>query len=297
MQRDQPDLNDFSVGGATISVSPTGRGRWAAERLARPFFGHRADPVLRMSTTQWDRGASSVGVMAFESARGWSITEGPACWRVSFFRDGGRRGPVTYQALEIDRSWQSATFYLPRARTGPSAWPFFLGYPLEPILFMSLLARAQGAVVHATGVIHGGQGWVFAGTHGAGKSTIAGLLGKRADCTVLNDDRVVVRRVDGVWRVFGTPWAGTVLKVSPASAPLGGVLFLRHSETTEAIRLEPRRVPAAFLPRCFHPYWDRQALDGLLETTGRLAREVPCYDFPFAPDARAVLATVSAVRP
>jgi hypothetical protein len=295
LQSHQPDLNDFTVGGATVSVSPAGRGRWAAERLARPFFGHRADPVLRISTSRMDSVAPLPGVVAFESARGWSVTEGASCWRVSFFRDRGGRGPVAYQFLEIDRSWRSGVFYLPRARTGPSAWPFYLGYPLEPILFTSLLARAEGAVVHATGLIHRGQGWVFAGTHGAGKSTVARLLGDRADCAVLNDDRVVVRRVDGVWRVFGTPWAGTILKASPASAPLGGILFLRHSETTAAIRLEPRGVPAAFLPRCFHPYWDRQALDGLLETTARLAREVACYDFPFAPDARAVLAAVLAV--
>ena len=200
------------------------------------------------------------------------------------------------QFLEIDRSWRSAIFYLRRARTGPGAWPFFLGYPLEPILFTSLLARAAGALVHATGVIHRGQGWVFAGTHGAGKTTIAGLLERRADCAVLNDDRVVVRRVDGVWRVFGTPWAGTILKASPASAPLAGILFISHGEATRATRLEPGRAAASFLPRCFHPYWDRQALEALLETTARLAREVPCYDFPFVPDTAVILGAVAAAR-
>ena len=204
---------------------------------------------------------------------------------------------MPYQFLEIDRSWQSAVFHLPRVRTGPRARPFFLGYPLEPILFTSLLGRSEGAVVHATGLIHRGQGWVFAGTHGAGKSTIASLVRRRGDGVLLNDDRVVVRRVDGVWRVFGTPWAGTVLKVSPASAPLAGILFLRRGAVTRATRLEPGRVAAMFLPRCFHPYWDREALDALLATTARLAHEVPCYDFPFVPDEAAIIEAIAVLRP
>jgi hypothetical protein len=294
--RRQPDLNDFTVGGATVFVAPAGRGRWAAERLARPFFGRHGEPVIRITTVPLDGQAPVAGTVAFESGNGWSITEGPMAWRVSFFRD--RRLPgAAFQFLEIDRSWRSAVFHLPRARTGPRAWPFFLGYPLEPILFTSLLARAEGAVVHATGVIHGGRGWVFAGTHGAGKSTIAGLLGRRPDCTVLNDDRVVVRRVEGQWRVFGTPWAGTVLKASPESAPLAGILFIRHGRATRAVRLDPTRVARAFLPRCFHPYWDRLAVDALLGATGRLAREVPCYEFPFVRDPREILGALAGARP
>jgi len=237
-----------------------------------------------------------VGAVKFESARGWSISEGPSSWCVTFFNDRGRRGPVVHHFLEIDRSWRSAVFHLPRARTGSRTWPFFLGYPLERILFTDLLARFEGAVVHATGVIHDGQGWVFAGTHGAGKSTIASLVQNRPDCVLLNDDRVVVRRVDGDWRVFGTPWAGTVLTVSPASAPLAGILFLRHDAATSAIRLETGRAAAALVPRCFHPHWDRQALEALLATTVRLAQEVACYDFPFTPNTSAILEALADIR-
>src|SRR5262249_13714199 len=173
---------------------------------------------------------------------------------------------------------------------------FAVGYPWRMLLFTSLLVHGDGAIVHATGVVIDGAGWVFAGPHRAGKSTLARLFKARSNVTVLNDDRVAVRHVDGRWHVFGTPWAGSARLNANASAPIRGVCLIRHGRTTKPTRLAPARAAEALLARCLHPYWERAAALKLLDTVARLVSDVPCYDFPFAPSLASVLRGLQVAR-
>ena len=81
------------------------------------------------------------------------------------------------------------------------------------------------------------------GPSGAGKSTTARLWQQRGDATVLCDDRIIVRQMEGAFRAYGTPWHGDIPAVSPASAPLERILFIRHGAEN---RLTPLR-PAEYL--------------------------------------------------
>jgi len=157
------------------------------------------------------------------------------------------------------------------------------------VLFASLLAHAGGAIVHAAGVVIDGEGWIFAGTHGAGKSTLARLFRARPDVTVLNDDRLAVRRVDGRFMVFGTPWAGSARASADAVAPLRGVCLIRHGRATTPRPVTPAQAAPRLVARCLHPYWDRAATAKLLDTIAELVADIPCYDLPFTPTLRSIL--------
>jgi hypothetical protein len=230
--------------------------------------------------------------VSFDSGIGWRVTESETAWDVALGVDDP--GASVYPALSVRRDWRTGRLYLPapaRTRTAP---PFPLVYPLDRLVFTSLLAHAGGLVVHGTGIVRDGRGFVFAGTHGAGKSTLARLFHRAEAATLLNDDRVVVRRVDGEWRLFGTPWSGTVRATAAASAPVAAILFIRHGAATRPRRLGPAEAAARLLPRCLHPYWDRAGLEALLTTAGGVAAEVACLDFPFVPRLRPVVAALEA---
>ena len=289
-------MNRLTVGGATVAVAAEGRGRWSTTRRARLFARATGWPVLSIVPAPLAAAPAEPARPSFDSGRGWWVSERQGGWSISFWDDHRRPSPALCQVLSVDRSWSSGHLYLSPAFTGPGARPFWLWYPLEQLLFTTLLGRSRGAVVHASAIVSDGVGWVFAGTHGAGKSTTAALFAGRPNTVVLSDDRVVVRRVGGAWEVFGTPWAGTVMKASPLSAPVGGILFLRHGPPTTATPLLAASAATRLLARCFHPYWDRCALDGLLETVTSIALDVPCYDFPFVPDADAIVAALPRLR-
>lgn len=290
-------MDGLTVGGATVLLSQEkDAGAWSVDRLHQPFFRLGGSPALALSILSLSLFRPQEGGLCFNSGVAWRAFEAPESFSL-VFEGKSRLGSLEVcRALSVDRAWRSGTLYLPAFRRSSAPRPFPLDYPVEQLLFVSLLACSAGAVVHGTGVILDGQGFVFAGTHGAGKSTLAALFRHRRGVRLLNDDRVVVRHLDGQWRVFGTPWAGTVRQVSSESAPLGGVFFIRHDTATRAIPFFPSQAAPRLLARCFHPYWDREGLGALIAAVGRLVREVPCYDFPFTPRLQPVLRVLDSVR-
>jgi len=282
-------VRGLTIGGATVALSSLrGRRPWAVDRLHRAFVGTGGAPRLDVAVRPLAPAVPPSGDVVFDSGTGWDVARTRDGWSCRFWHTGAR--PRLAQALVADRRWRRATLYVPAGDE-----PFFLAYPVEPFLFLNLLTRSAALVVHAAGVVRDGRAWLFTGPHGAGKSTIATLLGRDPATALLSDDRVVVRRLRGRWHAWGTPWSGTVRRAtSPAPAPLAAVCFIRHGVTTRAAPLAPGAAATRLVPRCLHPFWDRAGLAGLLASAEHLAAAVPCFELPFVPRAEAIVGAVEA---
>jgi hypothetical protein len=79
---------------------------------------------------------------------------------------------------------------------------------LGHLLLVSILHRHQALLIHASGVVINKEGILFCGISGAGKTTLSKLWKQRAGTTVLSDDRVLVRKEQQGYVVYGTPWPG-----------------------------------------------------------------------------------------
>lgn len=92
------------------------------------------------------------------------------------------------------------------------------GYPdwyLESLalfrkLCVYLLDKGDGIIFHASAICIDNKAYLFTAPSGTGKSTHARFLreklGERA--FMINDDKPIVRKVDGEFFVYGTPWNG-----------------------------------------------------------------------------------------
>ncbi len=175
-----------------------------------------------------------------------------------------------------------------RARIFNPSPDLYLGGRLDSLMILSsdqiLLARALpflgGAFVHAAGVDLGGRGLLFAGPSEAGKSTVVKMVRDRAK--ILCDDRMIVRRGPGGFRIHGTWSHGELPEVSPESAPLTALLFLRQSRENRAERIsDPKAVLKDLLPRFVRPLVSADWWDRVLVLAEEMAAEVPCYDLHF----------------
>jgi hypothetical protein len=137
-------------------------------------------------------------------------------------------------------------------------------------------------LIHACGVDDGGRGYLFVGQSGHGKTTMARLWGPGA--TILSDDRIIVRRRDDRYVIFGTPWHGELDAAAAQEVPLDKVFVLRHAEASRAEPITGAAAAAILLARCFPPFWDRTGMSFTLDWLGRLVSEVPCYDLGFVPE-------------
>ena len=72
------------------------------------------------------------------------------------------------------------------------------------------LKNCDGIVFHSSAIMVDGNAYLFTAPSGTGKSTHARLwremLGDRA--VMINDDKPIVKYVDGEFYVYGTPWNG-----------------------------------------------------------------------------------------
>ncbi len=164
-----------------------------------------------------------------------------------------------------------------------------LSSPLDELLFGALLARGRGTEVHACGLIDPkGRGHLFVGKSGAGKTTMATLWQDVPGVTILSDDRIILRKLDGKTWMYGTPWHGEGSMASADKAPLTRIYFLQKGDRNELL---PRRIAKAALGLSafsFAPFYSREAVEFTLGFAEEVTREIPCYDLKVMPDQRVV---------
>lgn len=165
---------------------------------------------------------------------------------------------------------------------------FVYNYPLPELHMINLLARGYGVLVHACVVKDGENGLLFAGTSGSGKSTIAEIWNGEKYATVLCDDRAIIRKQDGQFFLYGTPWHGMAGLSSPGAVPLNKIYILKKDEQNNFVDLKPVDTINKLLVRSFPTYWNADGMDFTLSFLEQLVQEIPCYDLGFVPDGSVV---------
>jgi len=194
-----------------------------------------------------------------------------------------------------------------------------LQYPLDEVIVGHLLGRGRGVELHGCGIIHdrflgssvpgssAGSpeepeeprnrgtrvGRLFVGQSEAGKTTTAGLWLARGGVEIVSDDRVVVREIDGEWRMFGTPWHGEAELSSPSSAPLAGVYLLQQATASRLVDVTPAEAAARLFGCAFPPFYDADSVAFTLELLDRLVANVPVRVLEFMRDASAIDAVLA----
>jgi|WetSurMetagenome_2_1015567.scaffolds.fasta_scaffold246203_1 hypothetical protein len=161
---------------------------------------------------------------------------------------------------------------------------YLFEHPLDQLALVNYLARAQGALLHSSGLICDDQGWLFVGMSGAGKSTIAKIW-QAAGGKILGDDRIVLRRQNGLLHIHGTPWPGELGVASPDSAPLKNIFFLEKSPRNFIRPLPPMEVVTRLVAGSFLPLYNKQGMAAILDFFSQVISDIPCYELGFVPEA------------
>ena len=156
------------------------------------------------------------------------------------------------------------------------------------VMYALATANSQTALFHSSVVSYQGKAYMFLGHSGTGKSTHSSLWLKYIEGTELvNDDNPVVRIIDGVARVYGSPWSGKTPCYRNVVYPVGAIVKLDQAPYNEIKRLKGVRAYAAVVPSISGKRWDKQLAEGLHETENLLAQIVPVWHLDCLPDEAA----------
>lgn len=150
-----------------------------------------------------------------------------------------------------------------------------------------LLMHLDSFLLHSSVVLANGKAVLFCGQSGAGKSTQASLWKDFANAEIINGDRCVITKKDGVFRGGGSVWSGTSGIYSAKSAPIGGIFALRKGNDTSVRRLGIQAFSELYSQTTLNT-WDEEFMRKVTGLLQDLLLEVPVWELTCRADREAV---------
>jgi hypothetical protein len=261
----------------------------------REFLVPAGAPQVRVLTTYDEPACMGAGRVLFDASPVWRLRERGSAVEFSFtcLAFAGR----PYKTAVFTKDFRTGTVHLAPEAFSQRESVDPLEHPLDELLVASVLARGHGVELHTCGVVDPvGVGHLFVGVSGAGKTTMARLWASVEGSTILNDDRVIVRRSDGRLWMHGTPWHGEGRMAVAGKHPLDRIHFLKKAPAIGATRLGADEAVARLVTCCFAPFYSPEGMDFTLGFLAELAREIPCQELRVVPGP-AVVDFVAGYRP
>lgn len=145
--------------------------------------------------------------------------------------------------------------------------------------FYGKLLEFDGMLLHASAVVKDGFAFLFSANSGTGKSTHTTLWRKVYGydrVRMLNDDKPALRRENGRWYAYGTPWSGKTNQNLNLKVPLGGICILERGEKNEIAPLDGAKAAFELLQQTARPPMP-EARGKLLEYLNYLLESVPVW--------------------
>ncbi|MBR5279876.1 MAG: hypothetical protein IKU26_02785 [Clostridia bacterium] len=132
---------------------------------------------------------------------------------------------------------------------------------------------------HGSALSVDGECYLFGAPSGTGKSTHSALYRKLfGDRVVMvNDDKPLIRRINNVYYVYGTPWDGKHRLSSNIAVPLKGICFLKQGPNNAIRPLSIFEALGASLGQTYRPT-ESVAMSGVLNLTQQMLGTIPVFE-------------------
>jgi len=173
-----------------------------------------------------------------------------------------------------------------------------LAYMEAAYQFYLELINFDGFYLHASAVVVDGRAYLFSGHSRAGKSTHTRqwqqIFGEKA--VVINDDKPALRRIDGIWYAYGTPWCGKDGINTNMRAPVAGVCFLKKATQNKIRSLDSFEAMQNVLGQTIYKFQSADKLDKMLGHLDCFLREIPVYELENLPQPEAARLSYETMR-
>ncbi len=151
-------------------------------------------------------------------------------------------------------------------------------------------------LLHGAVIQVGGRAYVFTACSGVGKTTHVRQWMKRFGSLVriVNGDKPILWKKDGIWLACGTPWCGKEGLTSRDCVPVAGLCFLERAEVNEIRPASSREIVNRILHQIVRPPETERFLRELTLLDDFLTH-TPCWRLGCTPTPEAAEASYAAM--
>lgn len=155
-----------------------------------------------------------------------------------------------------------------------------LEYPLDGLILYYLTAINDNIMMHASGIFHADHGYLFSGISGKGKTTLARLW-ENLGAKVIHDDRLIIRNINGIYRMFNTPIYKNDV---PGESPLNKIFIIEHGTENKIVPAKGASAVTLVIANCIQHNYDSEMIARFLGSVSIMCSIIPVATLFFKPD-------------
>jgi hypothetical protein len=156
-----------------------------------------------------------------------------------------------------------------------------LEYPLDGLILYYLAVIHGDIMIHASGITISGNGYLFSGISGKGKSTMAKIW-ENSGAKVIHDDRLILRNTRSGYRMYNTP---IYSNDKPVDSPLTRIFIIDHGIENNLLPVTGATAVSTIMSNCIQHNWDQEIITGLLDSVSTMCGKIPVARLSFKPDS------------
>ncbi len=145
------------------------------------------------------------------------------------------------------------------------------------LAFEKLLLDHEGLVLHCSYIVYEGGAILFSAPSGTGKSTQADLWKQYRDATIVNGDRAILMKVDGIYHAMGLPLCGSSNICLDMSVPIKAIVYLEQSPENAVYEVAKREEMRRLMSEVTINYHNTEAVMHAMDLVTDLSMQVPMY--------------------
>lgn len=150
-------------------------------------------------------------------------------------------------------------------------------YVLCGVEFYSKILDCDAFFLHSSAVEYENRAYLFTAPCGGGKSTHTSLWRKIfKECRMINDDKPVIRKINGVLCACGTPFSGKNDINSNIIVPLQAICEIEKAEENSIVRLTPEEAFGVLIEQTLRTVPKKRA-EALLSLMDDVLTNIPVY--------------------
>ncbi|MDP8259990.1 MAG: hypothetical protein P9L96_03180 [Candidatus Gygaella obscura] len=158
-------------------------------------------------------------------------------------------------------------------------------YLLQFLMTHYLIENKLGVIIHCCGIKNRfNKGFIFAGSSGCGKTTIARIMEKSKENEVLNDDRIIVRKSKDKFKMYASPWRGefeNFVNSNTNGIDLNKIYFIYPHQENVLGLIEPKKAFYKISTLILASFWNKEYIKRAFDFCKYLVKDISCYDLGF----------------